>query len=49
MALGDRLEVLERHPFNRRVLMRFGASEHPLGCHLARLSGLGVEGVGEAC
>ncbi|MGH2865623.1 MAG: metal-dependent transcriptional regulator [Solirubrobacteraceae bacterium] len=36
IAIGDRLEVLERHPFGGPVFVRFGESEYPIGGALAR-------------
>jgi DtxR family transcriptional regulator, Mn-dependent transcriptional regulator len=36
IALGDRLEVVDRQPFGGPVFVRFGAREHPIGGALAR-------------
>jgi len=36
IALGDRLELVERQPFGGPVFVRFGEREHPLGGGLAR-------------
>jgi DtxR family transcriptional regulator, Mn-dependent transcriptional regulator len=36
IALGDRLEVVERQPFGGPVFVRFGEREHALGGALAR-------------
>jgi DtxR family Mn-dependent transcriptional regulator len=36
IALGDRLEVVDRQPFGGPVFVRFGAQEHPIGGALAR-------------
>jgi DtxR family transcriptional regulator, Mn-dependent transcriptional regulator len=36
VALGDRLEVVDRQPFGGPVFVRFGAREHPIGGALAR-------------
>ena len=36
IALGDRLEVIDRQPFGGPVFVRFGEREHPIGGALAR-------------
>jgi DtxR family Mn-dependent transcriptional regulator len=36
IALGDRLEVVDRQPFGGPVFVRVGAREHPIGGALAR-------------
>jgi DtxR family Mn-dependent transcriptional regulator len=36
IALGDRLEIVDRQPFGGPVFVRFGDREHPLGGALAR-------------
>ena len=36
IAIGDRLEVVERQPFGGPVFVRFGEREHPIGGALAR-------------
>ncbi len=36
IAIGDRLEVVDRQPFGGPVFVRFGQREHPLGGELAR-------------
>jgi DtxR family Mn-dependent transcriptional regulator len=36
IAIGDRLEVVDRQPFGGPVFVRFGEREHPLGGALAR-------------
>ena len=36
IALGDRLEVVDRQPFGGPVFVRFGEREHPIGGELAR-------------
>jgi DtxR family Mn-dependent transcriptional regulator len=36
IALGDRLEVVDRQPFGGPVFVRFGEQEHPIGGALAR-------------
>lgn len=36
IALGDRLEVVDRQPFGGPVFVRFGEREHPIGGALAR-------------
>src|SRR5580704_6643150 len=36
IALGDRLEVVDRQPFGGPVFVRFGSREHPIGGALAR-------------
>jgi len=35
VALGDRAEVVERHPFGGPLLVRFGDAVHPIGVQLA--------------
>ena len=35
IALGDRLEVIDRQPFGGPVFVRFGEREHPIGGELA--------------
>ncbi len=37
IAPGDRLEVLERQPFDGPLLVRFGSGEHALGGSLVRM------------
>jgi len=36
VALGDRAEVVERHPFGGPLLVRFGDAVHPIGTQLAQ-------------
>jgi DtxR family Mn-dependent transcriptional regulator len=36
IALGDRLEIVDRQPFGGPVFVRFGEQEHPIGGALAR-------------
>ena len=36
IAIGERLEVVERQPFGGPVFVRFGECEHPIGGALAR-------------
>ncbi len=36
IAIGDRLEVINRQPFGGPVFVRFGEREHPIGGELAR-------------
>ncbi len=36
IALGDRLEIVDRQPFGGPVFVRFGECEHPIGGALAR-------------
>jgi DtxR family Mn-dependent transcriptional regulator len=36
IALGDRLEIVDRQPFGGPVFVRFGDREHPIGGELAR-------------
>jgi DtxR family transcriptional regulator, Mn-dependent transcriptional regulator len=36
VAIGDRLEVIDRQPFGGPVFVRFGDREHPIGGVLAR-------------
>ncbi len=36
IALGDRLEVVDRQPFGGPVFVRFGEQQHPIGGALAR-------------
>ncbi len=43
IALGDRLEVVERQPFGGPVFVRFGEREHPLGGGLARAMRIELE------
>ena len=43
IALGDRLELVERQPFGGPVFVRFGEREHPLGGGLARAMRVEVE------
>ena len=37
IAPGDRLEVLERQPFDGPLLVRFGSGDHALGGSLVRM------------
>ena len=43
IALGDRLELVERQPFGGPVFVRFGEREHPLGGGLARAMRIELE------
>ena len=43
IALGDRLEVVDRQPFGGPVFVRFGEHEHPLGGGLARAMRIELE------
>ena len=43
IALGDRLEVVDRQPFGGPVFVRFGGRELPLGGELARAMRIDVE------
>jgi DtxR family Mn-dependent transcriptional regulator len=43
IALGDRMEVVERQPFGGPVLVRFGEVVHPLGGDLARAMRIELE------
>ncbi len=36
IAIGDRLEIVDRQPFGGPVFVRFGEREHPIGGALAR-------------
>jgi DtxR family Mn-dependent transcriptional regulator len=44
IALGERLEVRARQPFDGPVFVRFGEHEHPIGGRLARAMRIAVEG-----
>ena len=44
IALGDRLEVVERQPFGGPVFVRFGEREHPIGGELARAMRIETDG-----
>jgi len=43
IALGDRLEVVDRQPFGGPVFVRFGEREHPIGGALARAMRIDTE------
>ena len=43
IALGDRLELVDRQPFGGPVFVRFGEREHPLGGGLARAMRIELE------
>ena len=43
IAIGDRLEVIERQPFGGPVFVRFGDREHALGGSLARAMRIDTE------
>ncbi len=43
IAPGDRLEVLERQPFDGPLLVRFASGEHALGGRLVRMMRVAVE------
>ena len=44
IALGDRLEVVDRQPFGGPVFVRSGEREHPLGGELARAMRIETDG-----
>jgi DtxR family transcriptional regulator, Mn-dependent transcriptional regulator len=44
IALGDRLEVVDRQPFGGPVFVRFGDREHPIGGALAHAMRIETEG-----
>ena len=44
MALGTRLEVVDRQPFGGPVFVRFGEREHPIGGELARAMRIETDG-----
>ena len=44
IAIGDRLEVVDRQPFGGPVFVRFGEREHPIGGALARAMRIEAEG-----
>ena len=48
IALGDRLQVRNRQPFDGPVFVRFGEREHPIGGRLARAMRIEVESEGAA-
>ena len=48
IAIGVRLEVIDRQPFGGPVFVRFGESEHPIGGALARAMRIETEGSGIA-
>jgi DtxR family Mn-dependent transcriptional regulator len=43
IALGDRLEVVDRQPFGGPVFVRFAEQEHPIGGALARAMRIEIE------
>jgi DtxR family Mn-dependent transcriptional regulator len=43
IALGDRLEVVDRQPFGGPVFVRFGEREHPIGGALAQAMRIDTE------
>ncbi len=43
IALGDRLEVIDRQPFGGPVFVRFGEREHPIGGELAHAMRIEME------
>src|SRR5262249_10681821 len=47
IALGDRLEVVDRQPFGGPVFVRFGAREHPIRGALARAMRIETKGAHE--
>ena len=44
IALGDRLQVADRQPFDGPVFVRFGEREYPIGGRLARAMRIELEG-----
>lgn len=44
IALGDRLQVVDRQPFGGPVFVRFGEREYPIGGELARAMRIETEG-----